>query len=261
MTQQIGPYGVFNPGAQSIGGGVSNPAAGPSLATLSAWPMNEGSGLVLNDVSGNANTANINLVTSVNWLTTPGIPGTVAAFTSSGFALASSTSLTNFDGTTPFTISAWILPLSVTSGTLITSIPSGGGQFQGWEIVWNGSPATFSFILSNAISTNWIAVQGSIPIPNGAGQQPTYVVATYDGSKTAAGVKLYVNGVLDTGVTVVGNNLTGSTANGLPARFGARNDGTSEYLGFECFSQIVNGVWSGTKIAANFALGPAIYTP
>lgn len=254
MTQQIGPVGVFNPNAQSIGSGVSNPSGASGPVVLSAWPMNEGSGLTLNDSAG-SNTATISGASAIVWQANAGFPGTTPTWQGLGNALATSTSLTNFDGTTPFTVSAWFGIGGPGAGTLFGTCNALSGTFQGWELN-SGAGGTVAFILANTITTNWILKLGLLTATPGAAN---YAVVTYDGSKTAAGVKIYLNGVLDSGATVGADNLTGSTANGLPVRFAARNDATSEYLGAEAFCEVYSGVLSGATIAANFALGPGIH--
>lgn len=144
------------------------------------------------------------------------------------------------------------------AGALLSTLNTGIGALTGWEVIYNGTPSTVTFLLINTVTTNWLAVGGGISLTLGNAH---YIVVTYDGSKTFAGVKMYVDGVLDTGTSIVGNNLTGSTANGLPVKIASRQDGSSAFFGAMAFDQILSGVWSGTKIAANFALGPAIYTP
>lgn len=256
MTQQIGPIGVFNPSAQSIGSGVSNPSGSAQPTILSAWPMNEGSGLTLNDTSGNSNTAFINLAAEVVWQSNAGLPGTSPLFTGdggAGFALATIAALTSFNGSTPFSLSAWFNPQTAASGSLFGTVDALGGTFQGWELNSAASRA-LAFILANTITTNWIVVIGS---QAGTPGTANYGVVTYDGSKTAAGVNLYMNGVLDPSPTVTGNNLTGVTSNSLPVRFGQRNDGTSSLNSVMAFCKIYSGALTGSQVAANFALGPS----
>lgn len=87
-----------------------------------------------------------------------------------------------------------------------------------------------------------------------------YFVFTYDGSRTAAGVKIYVDGAVQT-TTTLQDTLTGTLASGLPVTIARDINASNFFSGPMAFIQIVNTVWSAGKIAANFALGPAIYTP
>lgn len=224
---------------------------------ISAWPMNEGSGLTLHDVSGNSNTATISVAGAVTWQSNSGIPGTTTLWSGTGKATATSTTLTNFDGTKPFSVAVWIkTTASVESTFLGTLNPS--NNFQGWslEIASGGAGVNPRLFLINSFSaTNLIQVDTfSTGTTDG---ELHYIVATYDGSRTAAGVKIYKDGnSLITTVTT--DSLSATTASGLPVTIGARADGSTAYVGAMAFSEIVPGVLSPSTISANFTAGPKI---
>jgi hypothetical protein len=224
----------------------------------SAWPMNEGSGLTLNDTSGHSNTATINSAGSVTW-TTPGggLVGTFPDWTGTGFGLATSTTLNNFDGTTPFSVGFWEkTDVPSVESAFLSTLNASAGTFQGWE-VQKTSTGEVIFFLINTFPSNAIDVltASGASVDNGA---LFYIGVSYDGSKTAAGVKIYINGAVQATSTVI-DTLTSSAANGLPVRFAARNNATDEFKGITAFAEVYPCVVSSAQWAANFAAGPGIH--
>jgi hypothetical protein len=223
---------------------------------VGAWAMNEGSGLTLHDTSGNNNTATINTAASVTWTSNVGLPGTTTQWNATGYALATSTTLTNFDGTTPFSATVWASPINGNAFALLGTLQTANG-YKGWEFATKVGFPTLDFFLINSYPGNAIDVSAVTSVPTNT---VAYFVVTYDGSKTAAGVKFYANGVLVTKSGPVADSLTSSTANGLPLRFGARSDGTNEFgPGPMAFAEVYNCVLTPTQVTTYNAAGPGIY--
>src|SRR5581483_9638973 len=83
----------------------------------------------------------------------------------------------------------------------------------------NDSQAVLRAFLISSFAGSTIQVLGSTDLSNG---KAWHVAMTYDGSSTAAGVKLYVNGVAETPL-VINNSLTTSIRNDtVSALVGAR---------------------------------------
>lgn len=251
-----GPY------RKKIGALVLNPCA------VGAWPMDESSGNTFHDITANANTATINGTLNVDyfWQSNIGLPGTTVNWGGTGgYALTTNTTITNFDGTTPFSATAWYAPPDghayTMMGTLLTA-----SNFKGWSFETKAQGVTppfvitLDFFLINSYPSNAIDVQASV---GGTGVSPatgppTYFVATYDGSRTDAGVKLYANGVPLTTATNV-NTLTSSTANSNPIRFASRDNGTNSLTGAMAFAEVYNCVLTPTQVATYYAGGPGLY--
>jgi hypothetical protein len=234
-------------------GGITLSTAG-GITGIAGWRMNEGSGLTLNDIGGSSDNATISASGAVTWQSNAGFAGTTPLWNGSGNAVASSTTLTNFDGTTAFSVAAWIKTSSTSEEAFMGTLNASAGNYQGWEIQKRSSGGQLLFFLINNYPTNYVSVYGSTVIDNGSLH---YVVATYDGSRTAAGVKLYVDGSLET-MTVVSNNLSATSANSLPARFGARNNASDEYTGVLAFTEIWNSVLTSTQVSTFYAAGPQL---
>lgn len=246
-------------GQSVITGRYRKPAAGSSSpVTVSAWPMDEGSGLTLNDVSGNANTALINTSAALAW--TPNI--IKSGVTSpdwnagAGYALAGNASLTNFDGTAPFSVGAWIDSTAAAPQCIVGTL-NPASSYLGWEVGLDasGGRAYAQVYINNTPGSNWIAVASTSSPVDGAVH---YLAVTYDGSKHAAGVTIYVDGVATT-TNITGDNLSSSAASGFAARLCERADGTDGYFSGIGYVQIVTGEWTAAQVATNFAAGPGIY--
>jgi Concanavalin A-like lectin/glucanases superfamily len=230
---------------------------GVALGSLSGagWKMDEGSGLILHDSIG-SNDATINTGPSVTWTANSIKSGvTSPVWNASGYALASNATPTNFDGTAPFSVAVWFKANAVGGQTLLGNMASASG-FKGWSLEIQQTGGNFSplFILINTSGSNQLGVLASTSYATGGLH---YLVATYDGSRTAAGAKLYVDGSL---VSVSGlfDSLTASTASGLPVRFGARDNATNKFNGAMAYDQIFNVALTSTQISAFFAAGPQL---
>lgn len=137
----------------------------------------------------------------------------------------------NFDGSTPFSFSLWVkfnaIPYSVLFGKF-------GGGFTGYEIAASSSGNLRIYMSSGS---------GTLDLTSNCGLTTgTWfnLVLTYDGSKTASGVKFYSNGVLKTNDTPSSNNLTGTIATTGLLSIGCRTGGSSFVNGI--MDEI--GVWS-----------------
>jgi hypothetical protein len=99
--------------------------------------------------------------------------------------------------TVPFTITAWVKLDDTSTGATILSKMLGSSSYRGWLFyVPNGS---VSLMLRYDNPTgNRIWVQTSETLETGKWY---YLVATYDGSVTAAGAQIYINGEAATMVT------------------------------------------------------------
>lgn len=239
-------------GATAAGSSPFNPCL------ISAWPMNEGSGLTLNDVSGNSNTATISAGAAVTWTANAIKSGvTSPSWNAAGFALASSTSLTNFTGTTPFSLSAWEDTNSSGNQTVMGTLNT-SSNFQGWEMLLglSGSAYFINFdLISNNGSGNLIDVRTTATYsPNAL----HYVVITYDGSQSATGVKIYIDGTA-VATTTLNNGLTATAVSGQALVFGSRYGGSLKLSGPMGYAEIYNCALTSTQVSTYNAAGPGIY--
>jgi hypothetical protein len=247
FAQSVGCGGVPGAVAQTPRngcGGVPGEAAVPSLPLR--WKMNEGSGLTfISSPTGDNITAS-----NISWGTAIGVTSPTFNGTNSGGVAANDT-LTNFDGTEPFSVSFWInTSVSATSALVSTIVPS--SNFQGWEVQLAATGQIYFYSINDFSAPNYLGVNTSSIITLG---QTTSVIVTYDGSREIAGVSVYLNGALSSLVTG-SNTLTASAASGVPVYVGSRSDGSVPYSGSIGDLQIFGSVLDQTQVNAIVSAGP-----
>ena len=110
---------------------------------------------------------------------------------------------------------AWIFPTQAGACTVISKQDEAGG-FRGYDlIVEDGRPAVH---LADHWPDNGLKVIAQQAMPLNAWH---HVFVTYDGTKKAAGVSIYVDGALQT-LEVTNDTLTGTLATEQPLRLGRR---------------------------------------
>jgi hypothetical protein len=103
-------------------------------------------------------------------------------------------------------------PSGSPGAVIFTTSNQGSGTFQGYEFWIDGTGKLRARIINNIGSSNYIGVIGTTNVCDGTLRT---VAVSYDGSSTVAGVKIYVNGVLET-MTSEGASLTATIVNAQP---------------------------------------------
>lgn len=154
----------------------------------------------------------------------------------------------DFDKDQAFSCGGWIKPRNVPggkswntkAGALIAKMDIDNG-YRGWNLYYSGGPLHVQLIHqwpNDLISLETVGTteyRSPFRLPEGSyeGTEPdvtlprggwSHVCFTYDGSGKAAGVKIYVNGLLQK-VKIVGDALTGSIRTPAPLWLGRRHDG------------------------------------
>ena len=121
------------------------------------------------------------------------VPGVAGA--SGLYATVAATDL-NWDSAQPWTSIASILSSSAPSagnyGLIHTNVGSSGAGYPGWELFLNSGGEPCIRIIHN-VSGDRLGAFSSTNVCDGT---PHVIAVTYDGSKTVAGVKFYIDGVL-----------------------------------------------------------------
>lgn len=136
----------------------------------------------------------------------------------------------DFDRLNPFSIEAKVLPVLTSATGRVFSKRLATGNKTGYTFSVSDIAAgdwRTHVALVNINPGNQIRVYGATDLNDG---KVHHIAMTYTGSSTAAGVKIYVDGVEDTPYTVQDDNLTLSMANSASANIGAQ-DGAQSYLG------------------------------
>lgn len=215
-----------------------------ATATLvSHWALNENTGITAADSGPANNTGNLtNFGTgTIGWTT--GKVGSAVALTgtfnsNAGFVTVGNPSSLNFESTNAFSISTWmkVAPGIIQDSTLagkMHQLTAGEQNFTGYELhYYSGyaSPAGYMsriviWLISDRVGAGYkyIEVVSTVPVNDGNWHQ---VAFAYDGSGLASGVRIFVDGVLDSSSTVASDTLgTNSIRNTVSFNLGSRQDG------------------------------------
>jgi hypothetical protein len=241
--------------------GTNTHTANPSITVgninsglVECWPMNDGSGTTLADGCGTGNTQTL-VTGSLTWQANAGLPGTTALLSSTAYLSGTNQTATNFNGSTPFSVSTWVI-LSGTGNTrAVMSTVDVSNNSIGWALNLN-LQATNSWDVGVQLINNYPSNAIDISCTNQFISSGTahYIAVTYDGSKTAAGIIPYVDSVPCTkGINF--DTLTGSIANTIPLTIGAVPNGILPLDGVEAYTRIYNRVLSQTDITNYFNAG------
>lgn len=188
-----------------------------------------------------------NLATNADDNTPAGLDGTASnvsfsggrgVWGSGGYINLGNISELDFERTDPFSISILAEITSFSQYTILFSKQNPSANFQGYSLYINVTSGTIYFNLSNASGTA-IARTTSAPVSLNT---PVHIVVTYDGSSTAGGISIYVNGVLATGSTS-GTLTSGSIKTIAPANIGNRNNNSENLYWLRTYAQKV-GAWN-----------------
>jgi Concanavalin A-like lectin/glucanases superfamily len=181
----------------------------------------------------------------------------------------------DFERTDAFSIDAWILTSETTLNHFIVANRQLNAPFKGYALmIDNGeTPKCYAndptpagagwlqFLLDGSDTSNCprdhaLIVYGSTALNDG---QWHHVAANYDGSSSASGMRLYVDGILETGVLVLDDNLgTNSVLSSDPFSIGAGSgNGPQPFQGEIDEVEVFNRVLTDQEVADIFSAGSA----
>jgi hypothetical protein len=183
----------------------------PSAGLHLLAPLNDGGDEVSYTLDGNKATAPRNA--TVEWR--EGKTGAKAAYLNQGSALEVPQA-GDFEGDRPFSAAAWVkLPGNDASGAIIARMDD-GKDYRGWDL-WVEGRRVGSHIIHRWPDNALKAVTSE--------QLPAdiwlHVAVTYDGSRKASGIQVYVNGELKP-TNVQADGLTETTRTEVPFKIGQR---------------------------------------
>ena len=124
-----------------------------------------------------------------------------------------------FDNVDAFSVSAWIKTTGTAFGGIVTK-QQGSGNYRGWGLYMNPTGSgEFGVQMYHALGSNQINVETTANGWNDGNWH--HVCLTYDGSSTAAGVKIAVDGV-NQAMTVNADSLGASITNSTAMSIGSR---------------------------------------
>jgi len=152
---------------------------------------------------------------------------------------------------TPMTIAMWVKPTKLTAtpyqmlfDKLDETSPMKGFSFGAWQ-----TTGTISFSIK---SDNWLQVRGSTALPNNSW---SFVAVTYDGSKRANGVTLYVNGKAESKIVFYDSLTADDISNTISAQLGARKGANYPFAGAMDNVMVFNRALSQQEIGSLYNTG------
>lgn len=124
----------------------------------------------------------------------------------------------DFERNDTFTLSAWIKTSS--TGRAIISKMNTSDNYRGYDVYIDNS-GVIRVHLINILDSNEINVDGTTTVND---NQWHFITLTYNGSSTASGVKLYIDGSLDN-LTIVKDTLNETIHTNVNLLIGARTEG------------------------------------
>ena len=147
----------------------------------------------------------------------------------------------------PFTMSAWINPVDITRFRIVSKSRTGGGADLEYVFTFDGEDRLSLFLYDEG-TVNYLRRQ-SAPVYTGFEGSWHHVAVTYDGSGTAAGIALYVDGIVVSSVpTSVGSYVAMSDL-GIDFSIGAWIAGNNFAHGAMDEVIVHDRVLSGSEIA------------
>jgi hypothetical protein len=184
----------------------------PSEALHVHASLSEGQGKSIK-VAVDGEERELKIAESANWQEGPS-GGAAIAPQGSLFELSGAA---DFDSNQAFTCSAWLkLPSNDSAGAICARMDN-TNSYRGWDF-WCQRRQVGMHII-HRWSDNAVKVVGKEPIP---GNQWTHVTVTYDGSRKAAGIRVYYNG-RPQDVLVEADRLSDTTRTAVPFKVGQRH--------------------------------------
>ncbi|MEQ1860938.1 MAG: DUF1553 domain-containing protein [Chthoniobacteraceae bacterium] len=121
----------------------------------------------------------------------------------------------------PWSIGLWLKPTGSLNCVLSKIDPT--GERRGFELIWQKGALQINLVHRWVASA--IELTTKEPMKSGSWHQ---VVVSYDGSRKAAGVRVFVDGI-PTAMNVVRDSLDGPMSNYQPLRIGRRDNGLGYY--------------------------------
>ena len=181
------------------------------------WLLNDGTGTNANDESANANDGTLG-ASNPSWMKdtiSPAFMGAAAVVIGANQYINAGAVL-QYERTQPWTCIAVIKVPSNPGTAAILFSNMNVSPYPGFEVFLNSSGQLHCRIMNSFFAPNYVGVRGTVDIADGVWR---VIAVTYDGSSTAAGVKLYVDGSAVSMVTE-SDTLSASIVNSEVFRIG-----------------------------------------
>lgn len=187
------------------------------------YRFEEGSGNVVIDEMGNQNGIIVNNAPYVSSKGDRGT-GTYALNFNGTNQYVNLSNIADFERNDTFSVSLWF-NASETGGLIGKML--GAGTFQGWYIDVNANGFIDIYLMNSLGGDNYILVRESTDYIDKTWYN---LIMTYDGSSTASGVKLYIDGILKS-PSIQKDTLTATIKNSVNTQISGRNGSNNIFNG------------------------------
>ena len=212
----------------------------PGFDYLSYWPLDEGSGTIVGDIIS----TNDGVVHGPDWII-GGKTENALVFDGDDDHISLGDTF-DFAATDAFSISLWAKRDTKKGRLALFSRREKSGKKRGYSLSFANN-GRLEFIMRDS-SGKSIKVQSKKKFK--APGIWYHIVATYDGSSRASGVKFYVNG-LDEVLKIKKDKLTGPIENNAEATIGGLNGPNDSFLGAIDEVAVVSGILTFDEIAGS----------
>ncbi len=157
-----------------------------------------------------------------------------------------------FERTDPFSISAWVKHDSLTDYQAYFCTIDGTNNFRGIQFNKHNNHKLAATLIANVSGGGILTVHGDTTLIVDTWH---HVVFTWDGSRVIAGIKLYVDGVLQVNTPVSNTTLNATIINPVPMALGRRPQGIYYMNGHIDESAFWDKELSGTEVSEIYNSG------
>jgi len=152
----------------------------------------------------------------------------------------------DFERTDAFSLEVWLNSMNSTAGIILGKMAN-TAPYTGYNFFLSaaGLPSVY---LINTWTTNVLYVNSNIPVNDGDWH---HVVFTYDGSSSASGAHIYVDGV-DQVLTTTYNTLSASILNNVSFYAGSRNNTTMYFDGSLDVTRVYDKNLTASEVLSNY---------
>jgi len=193
-------------------------------SVVGIWHIDEGGGSTTNDSSGNGNDGTLQAMEENDWVN--GKIGKGLQFGGGGeYVTVDNEENFDFEHNDSFSIETWIKTSKNNDNYIIGRRDGAGTIWRGYCICIFTNGNIEVHLIHHHLNNEKIWVKGGTNVADG---QWHHIGFSYNGSGVASGVKIYVDGNLET-PSVSNDNLGGKTIlNNIPLKIGARGDGQGQ---------------------------------
>ncbi len=247
-----------------VGGSASGSAQTKPASPVGIWHFDEGYGTTANNAGSGGTSLNGTLTNMASPATSASgwqnassgnckINGCLAFDGTNDYVNLGQPSALAFERTSQFSISTWIKGTSFAGLPTIFSKGLNSGSYTGYFFFLNAGKLEMQ-INNTGSATNQIDVKSNNTVSTGVWH---HVVMTYDGSSSAAGVKFYVDDVIQ-GVTVLSNTLSASILNAADANIGEYADASSPFNGLIDEVHVYNFALNQDQVNTDYNYGSSL---